>query len=91
VLEITRRQIGRGAWGRQLEEWGINKARAFRARSIFRTFPTPEALAGLTVEEAFAQRHRRQVHAHRGQKEDASDQPTGEPDATAQPVTWLLR
>lgn len=79
TLEIARKQIGRGAWGRQLEEWGISKAMACRARAIFRTFSSPEDLAELTVEEAFSQRQRRQFHAHRAQRnDDAADQSAGE-------------
>jgi hypothetical protein len=79
TLEIARKQIGRGAWGRQLEEWGFSKAMACRARAIFWTFSSPEALAELTVEQAFSQRQRRQVHARRAKRNDgAGDQPAGE-------------
>jgi hypothetical protein len=80
ALEIARNQIGRGPWGKKLVEWGINKVRACRARSIFRTFSSPEALSGLSVEDAFKQRQRRQVHACRKRRaEDGDDQAAKQP------------
>lgn len=75
ALNIARKQIGRIAWGNQREEWGISKTTAFRAISIFRTFKTPEKLGNMTVEEAFEERKRRQVHRphkRRGKKESVS-------------------
>ena len=76
VLELARKQLGRGVWGRQLTAWGINKVRASRARAIFRRFSTPEAVSGLGVEEAYAERYRRQVHARRRScHQETDDQP----------------
>jgi hypothetical protein len=76
VLELARKQLGRGVWGRQLAAWGINKVRASRARAIFRRFSTPGALSGRGVEEAYAERYRRQVHARRRTcDQEADEQP----------------
>jgi 3-methyladenine DNA glycosylase AlkC len=42
-----------------LEHLGIDKTRASKARAIYRTFSKEEDVAGLTVEEAYAQRQRK--------------------------------
>ena len=63
ALHLARKQIKRGDWGRYLEELGVHKVRAAKARAIFRTFSTPQAVEGLSVEEAYEQRERRQACA----------------------------
>lgn len=66
-LTLARKQFARGHWSRFLKQWGIDKTRASKARAIFRTFSTEGHVEGKSVEEAYAERPRRQVHAHRRQ------------------------
>jgi hypothetical protein len=65
ALQLARKQLGRGQWGRYLAELGVHKVRAAKARAIYRTFSTPEAVAGMAVEEAYEQRKRNQPSARR--------------------------
>jgi hypothetical protein len=59
ALEIARRICPARQWSDQLKEWGIEKTRATRARAIRRTFADAQAVAELTVEEAFRRRKRK--------------------------------
>lgn len=90
ALELARRQFDRGQWGKYLESLGLNKTRVSKARAIFRRFGTPEAIGDLGVEEAYAERHRRQVssrrdhrkaESHSSEEEEATDRAVCEPSA----------
>jgi len=74
ALELARRQFDRGQWGKYLESLGLNKTRVSKARAIFRRFGTPEAIGDLGVEEAYAERQRRQVHARSRPKSPGADE-----------------
>jgi hypothetical protein len=65
VLELARKQLGRGHWSRFLKSLGVHKARASKARAIYRSFPNPETLTGVAVEEAYDQRQPRHVPSRR--------------------------
>ncbi len=80
ALQIARRQLRRGQWGQFLAAYNIHRVRACRARAIFRSHPTPEAVAGSTIEEAYERRGTRQVHRRRT---DAGS--TGQDDQTDAP------
>lgn len=90
ALELARRQFDRGQWGKYLESLGLNKTRVSKARAIFRRFGTPEAVGDLGVEEAYAERHRRQessrrerrkAESHSSEEEEATDRAVCEPSA----------
>jgi len=83
ALQIAKRQVRRGQWLSFLTAYGINRVRACRARAIFRSHPTAEAVAGLSVEEAYEHRVKRQSPRRRNQ---------GEPDAQNDEADpWLSR
>lgn len=73
VLQIAKRQLGRSHWGKFLAAHGIHRVRACRARAIFRSHPTPEAVAELTVQEAYEARATRQVHRRAKDKSTVHD------------------
>jgi hypothetical protein len=73
ALQIAKRQLGRSHWGKFLAAHGINRVRACRARAIFRSHPTPEAVAELTVQEAYEARATRQVHCRAKNKSTVQD------------------
>ena len=81
--QIARGQLRRGQWGKFLAAYGIHRVRACRARAIFRSHPTSEAVAGSTVEEAYERRVTRQIHGRR-----AKDRSTSQDD---QADPWLPR
>jgi len=56
ALNLARSHSSRGEWASFLDDLGIEKTRASRARAIQSAFATEEAVAGLTVEQAYAQR-----------------------------------
>ena len=60
ALVLAKRALNHGQWTRYLQDLGIDKTRASRARAIYRTFAKEEDLAGLTVEQAYARRESRQ-------------------------------
>jgi hypothetical protein len=53
LLTWARKPLTHGQWGRFLQQWKIDKSRAAKALRIFRAFTTPEAIAELTVAEAY--------------------------------------
>lgn len=53
LLSWARKPLTHGQWGRFLKQWKIDKSRSAKALRIFRAFATPEAVAGLTVAEAY--------------------------------------
>ena len=59
ALELARKQFAHRQWGRFLEELGIDKSRASKARAIHGTFETESAVAELTVQEAYRRRPRK--------------------------------
>lgn len=59
ALNLLRRQVPYGEWETLLSGIGIDKTRAARARAIARSFASESDLAGLSVEEAYARRQRR--------------------------------
>jgi hypothetical protein len=77
ALQIAKRQLGRSHWGKFLAAHGIHRVRACRARAIFRSHPTPEAVAELTVEEAYEARVTRQVHRRAKDKSTVQDDQSG--------------
>jgi hypothetical protein len=59
ALGLAKKTFDHGQWAQYLEHLGIDKTRASKARAIYRTFSKEEDVAGLTVEEAYAQRQRK--------------------------------
>lgn len=82
VLKLARKQLARGQWGSFLTAYGIHPVRACRARAIYETFSSPDALGELSVEEAYEKRQRRQTAKRQAsvaeQPEAASDPGTDE-------------
>ena len=72
ALDLVLKILPRGHRGRYLEELGVHKTRAARARAISRTFAEEKEVFGLSVEEAYDQRQRRQ----------SKSQPTDSPAST---------
>lgn len=68
ALSLARKQFARGQWGKYLDELGIHKTRASKARAIFRAFRSLNDVEGQSVEEAYACRSRRQEQAPRAAK-----------------------
>jgi hypothetical protein len=60
ALVLAKKAFRHGKWTQYLKDLGIDKTRASKARSIHRTFDSPEDVAKLTVEEAYAKRQRSQ-------------------------------
>jgi len=58
ILTLARKQMPRGEWANYLATLGIEKTRASKARTIFRTFSTAAAAVGLSVAEAYERRSR---------------------------------
>lgn len=58
ALELAKQAFRHGKWAQYLKDRGIDKTRASKARSIYRTFDRPEEVAELTIEEAYAKRQR---------------------------------
>jgi hypothetical protein len=59
ALNLARDQFAHHQWEKSLQKLGIDKTRASKARAIHRTFPTEQAVDGLSVQEAYARRERR--------------------------------
>lgn len=59
ALNLVRDQFAHHQWDKFLEELGIDKTRASKARAICRTFPTEQAVEGLSVQEAYSLRERK--------------------------------
>lgn len=53
LLTWARKPLTHGQWGRFLKQWKIDKSRAAKAMRIFRAFTTADAVADLTVAEAY--------------------------------------
>lgn len=53
LLTWARKPLTHGQWGQFLRQWKIDKSRSAKALRIFRAFTTPEAVAELTVAEAY--------------------------------------
>jgi len=60
ALTYARRHFDHGQWSRYLEQLGIDRTRASKARAIFRTFRSEQFVAGLSVDEAYSKRKRTQ-------------------------------
>jgi hypothetical protein len=60
ALILAKKSFTHGQWIQYLEEQGIDPTRASKARAIYRTFDNEEAVASLTVDEAYSQRKRQQ-------------------------------
>lgn len=94
ALKIAKRQIRRGQWLSFLTAFDVNRTRACRALAIFRSFPTAESVAGLSVEQAYECRAKRQSHRRRKegeprpQHEEASPWPAC--DKTEKGLTTFL-
>jgi hypothetical protein len=89
VLELARKQLARGHWSRFLTSLGVHKVRASKARAIYRSFATPEALAGVAVEEAYDQRQRRQIDRWRKPRREDSRSESAEPNRQDTLATFL--
>jgi hypothetical protein len=74
ALNLARRQFEHRQWGKYIEQLGINKARASRARAIHRTFEKIGDVVGLTVEEAYDRRERKQRKQRGGQSRETDEQ-----------------
>jgi len=59
ALNLARRQFSHGQWAKFLEELGIDKTRASKARAIQRSFDNEDAVEVLSVQEAYRQRKRK--------------------------------
>ena len=59
ALNLARRQFSHGQWAKFLDELGIDKTRASKARAIQRTFDTENSVDGLSVQEAYRKRKRK--------------------------------
>ncbi|MHC4400605.1 MAG: hypothetical protein ACYTG0_13095 [Planctomycetota bacterium] len=60
ALVLAKEAFRHGKWTQHLKDLGIDKTRASRARAIYRTFDKDEDVSGLTVEEAYAKRQRKE-------------------------------
>lgn len=80
-LNLARSHFARGQWAGFLDEWGVDKTRASKARAIQRSFKTQESVAGLSVQEAYKQR-KRKVGKRSAKKSRPSRRETG-PDIDA--------
>jgi len=60
ALALAKDAFKHGKWAQYLKDLGIDKTRAAKARAIYRSFGSPDEVAKLTVEEAYAERERRQ-------------------------------
>jgi len=72
ALVLAKEAFNHGQWARYLTDLGIDKTRASKARAIYRTFDNEENVAGLTVEEAYTKRQRKQPVAPDGQDDDSA-------------------
>jgi hypothetical protein len=59
ALELARRQFSYRQWGRFLAGLNVDPTRASKARAIHRTFQSADAVAELSVKEAYQRRKRR--------------------------------
>jgi len=59
ALQLLRRSFNHGQWEQLLTQLDIEKTKASRARAIARTFEKEDALAGLTVKQAYDKRPRK--------------------------------
>ncbi|MCR9294159.1 MAG: hypothetical protein NXI32_15680 [bacterium] len=59
ALNLARRQFSYGQWAKFLDELGIDKTRASKARAIQRSFDTENSVDGLSVQEAYRKRKRK--------------------------------
>jgi len=59
ALNLARQHFNRGQWGRFLEDLGIDRTRASKARAIHCTFDTEDGVEGLSVQEAYRRRKRK--------------------------------
>ena len=86
-LTLAFKQLGRSMRAPFLAELGIHKVRASKARAIYRRFPTIESIGTLTIEEAYAERHRPAASAEKTgrsrHRSDGSSKPS-EPDELEQ-------
>jgi hypothetical protein len=81
ALYFAKKSFGHGQWEKFLEQWGIDKTRAAKARAIFGTFDDEHAVEAISVERAYAQRNRKQASS-RIKKTKPKE---GQPDLR----TWL--
>lgn len=58
TLNLARKNFAHGQWSRFLEQWGIDKGRASKARAIHRTFEKPQQVEKMSVQEAYGCRKR---------------------------------
>jgi hypothetical protein len=59
ALALAKKAFKHGLWCQHLKDLHIDKTRASKAASIYRTFQNEQDVAGLRVDEAYAQRERR--------------------------------
>ncbi len=69
ALEILRQNFNHGQWCKCLDELGIDRTRASKARCIRRTFECEADIRGLTVAEAYGRRKRK----HRQSQDSEAD------------------
>ena len=60
-LVLAKEAFRHGQWTQHLKDLGIDKTRASKARAIYRSFDKEEDVAGLTVDEAYAERNRKKT------------------------------
>jgi hypothetical protein len=58
TLDQAKKYFNHGQWSRFLTDYGIDKTRASRARSIRRTFSSPDDVKDLTLKQAYEARRR---------------------------------
>lgn len=73
ALSLARKNFAHGQWEAYLAELEIDKSRASKAMAIYGTFATAEAVAKLTVDEAYEAR--RSAHAAKSAEEAAAERP----------------
>lgn len=80
VLDLARKKVSRGDWANYLKTLGIEKTRASKAKTIYRTFSTVDKVADLSVAQAYEHR----VRSPRVKKAENS---TSEADRSARTVS----
>ena len=73
ALSLAKKAFKHGEWCQHLEDQGIDKTQASKARAIHQTFAKVVDVAGLTVEEAYARRKRGHAAKTEGDAEPTQD------------------
>lgn len=77
ALALAKEAVRHGEWSDYLAKHGIDKTRASKARTIFRTFDREEDVAELTVAESYAMRRSKQADETTGDSEGGTQSQEG--------------